>query len=258
MSHFRNYAVLVLSVIILNNLFGQDKAQLIKDFKSSDWKKVKEAKSKLESMQGEVIPDLFDILNSNEKVKLENTGSLIYPGADKFFGHGQILDYDIDYLAIRAGWLLEDITFNNFGFSGVHLPKEEAIDFIKLTFPVYYNNSGNRKKIESVSEKEIREIILDESIERAKKWWSEHKDDFSRLECLVEGLKSYDEKRQVKALFYMRNGTTKCDGLSTEYYDNVLIKEVSRLSRSSVKRVSEHAKLIMLDTSLEWLEMKKK
>ena len=236
---------------------GQSKNELLTDFKSSDWKKVKLVKQSLENMQGKILPDLIEMLASDKKIKLENTGSLIYPGAEKFFGHGQIIDYDIDYLAVRAGWLIEDISFNNFGFSGIHLPEEDARGFIKITFPNYFNNSNNRKKIEKATESELKKIIHDLAVDKAKKWWEKNQDDFSRLNSLVEALQSYDEKRQVKALFYMRNGTSYCDGLTTEFYDDKLIKEISRLSRSNIMRISEHAKLIMLDTSLEWLKIKK-
>ena len=54
---------------------------------------------------------------------------LIYPGADMFYGHGFIVDYDIDYLPARVGWAPEDITFHSFGF------REGVIDeMMLLTF----------------------------------------------------------------------------------------------------------------------------
>jgi hypothetical protein len=247
---------LLLILLVAVNVNAQDKKQLLADFTSSDWQKVKESKIALENLQGGIMSDLMLLLDSKEKVKLSNTGSLIYPGAEKFFGHGQILDYDVDYLAIRAGWLIEEISFNNFGFSGIHLPKDEMDDFIRITFPEYYNNSGNRKKIEGASEVELRSIVQNLAVSKTKEWWQKEGVDFSRLNSLLEALRSFDEKRQVRALFYMRNGTTKCDGLSKDYYFNELIKEVGRLSSSDVQRVSEHAKLILLDSKFEWLALK--
>ncbi len=258
MSQVKKLVVFIVLGFSLNHTYGQGKDELLQMFLSDDWKKVKVAKHELENLGGDIIPQLIELIDDNRFVDLQNTGSLIYPGADRFFGHGQILDYDVDYISIRIGWLIEDITFNNFGFSGVHLPADEAKDFIKLTFPEYYNNSGNRKKIDVASKNELRNIIQKLSVKTAKQWWGMQKGNFKRLDGLVSALQSYDEKRQVKALFYMRNGTTKCAGLTTDYYDDILIKEVSRLSRSDVKRISEHAKLIMLDTALDWLKMKEK
>lgn len=247
--------ILILSLFTIA-ISAQDKKQLLSDFTSADWQRVKVSKISLENLQGSIIPDLVVLLDNKDKVKLTNTGSLIYPGAEKFFGHGQILDYDIDYISIRAGWLIEEISFNNFGFSGIHLPKEEMVDFIRITFPDYFNNSGNRKKIESAGQEELRSIVQNLAVKKTKDWWQTEGAKFTRLESLLLALRSFDEKCQVKALFYMRNGSTKCDGLSKDYYFNELIKEVGRLSSSDVQRISEHAKLILLDSKFEWLDLK--
>ena len=246
--------VVIAAICITIN--AQDTKKAIADFSSSDWKTVKSAKVVLENGQANSIPALIKLLQSEKKVKLENTGSLIYPGAEKFFGHGQILDYDIDYIAIRAGWLIEEITFNNFGFSGVHLPKEDLITHIKMTFPKYYNNSSNRKKIETATDADLRSIAQNLSVTAVKDWWEMEAGTWTRLTALVEALKSFDEKRQVKVLFYMRNGETKCDGLTRDFYYEEISKEIVRLSGSDVQRISEHAKLILLDSKLDWLEMK--
>jgi hypothetical protein len=229
---------------------------LLKDFTSSDWKAVKEAKTKLENLEAGAIPKLISLLERNEIVKLTGTGSLIYPGAEKFFGYGQIVDYDIDNIAVRAGWLLEDISFNNFGFSGCHLAPEDLLNFVKLTFPDYYNNSNNRKKIETSTETELSEIIFKLSVKNAKEWWTKEGANWSRLQALIDALKSFDEKRQVKALFYMRNGETRCTGLTKDYYIDNISKEIVRLSSSDTQRVSEHARLILFDTKFLWLENK--
>ncbi len=226
------------------------------DFTGTDWKLVKASKASIENLQGLALPELIKMLDNTEKKKLENTGSLIYPGAEKFFGHGQIIDYDIDYLSIRAGWLIEEISFNNFGFSGIHLPQEELITHIKVTFPAYYNNTTNRKKLETATEAMLREIAQALAVKAAKTWWEEYGKNFTRLKSLVDALKSFDEKRQVKALFYLRNGTTKCNDLTRDYYYEEISKEIVRLSGSDVQRISENAKLILLDSKLEWLSLK--
>lgn len=247
---------IALIAIIVTGVYGQDKKQLMNDFISSDWKKIKAAKSGLENLQGDVLPDLIELLDSKEFVKLENSGSLIYPGAEKFFGHGQLLDYDVDYMSIRAGWLIEELSFNNFGFSGIHLPQDMIRTHIKTTFPDYYNNSANKKKLESASAEKLREIALELSVKSVKQWWTEEKDKFSRLNELLEALKSTDEKRTVNALFYLRNGKTKCDGLTREFYYQEIAREIVRLSGSDVQRIAEHAKQILLDSKLDWLAMK--
>lgn len=242
-------------VFLQNMTFASDLNDELSKFQSADWKSVKAAKVNLENQEALVIPELMKLFESTKKVKLENTGSLIYPGAEKFFGHGQILDYDIDYLSVRAGWLLEELTFNNFGFSGVHLPADLIKNHIKLRFPEYYNNSANRKRIDSSSDEELREIVLGLSIKKAKEWWRAQ-NDWTRLEALVKALQSFDEKRQVMALFYIRNGTTKCTGLNKEYYINQMAKEIVRLSSSEIQRIAEHAQQVLMDTKYYWLSIK--
>jgi len=171
-------------------------------------------------------------------------------------GHGQMIDYSVDNLSIRAGWLLEEITFNNFGFTGIHLPDDNLVSFIKVTFPDYYNNSNNRRRIETSSSAELSRLIHKLSLQAAKEWWKKEKDSWTRLKGLEDALKSFDEKRQVKALFYIRNGATKCTGLTKEYYYNHIAKEIVRLSGSETLRVSEHARWILFDSKLTWLDNK--
>jgi hypothetical protein len=229
---------------------------LIKDFTSSDWKTVKEAKRQLENYEGQSIPKIIQLLDRNETVKLTNTGSLIYPGASKFYGYGQMIEYDIDRIAVRAGWLLEDLTFNNFGFSGCHLAAEDQMNFIKITFPAYYNNASNRKKLESSSEAELGNTIFTLAVKNAKEWWLHQGTNWTRLQALIDALKSFDEKRQFKALFYLRNGQTKCTGLTKDYYIDNIAREIVRLSGSDTQRISENASNILSDTRFSWLENK--
>jgi hypothetical protein len=230
----------------------------MKDFICDDWNTVKSAKEKLENYENKAIPQLVILLDNNSINKLKNTGSLIYPGAEKFYGHGQMIDYDIDNISVRAGWLLEEITFNNFGFTGIQLPDEELIGFIKLTFSGYYNNSTNRNKLEKSSVDELRNMILELGVNSAKNWWQNEYTSWTRIKALEDALKSYDEKRQVKALFYMRNGDTRCTGLTIDYYVENIEKEIERHSLSETKRISENARLILFDTKFNWLENKNK
>jgi hypothetical protein len=249
--------LMILATGLSFNLWSQGEIdQILSDFKSNDWAKVSEAKDKLENYEEKAIPKIISLLESPDIVKLKNTGTLIYPGAEKVYGYGQMVDYDIDKIAVRAGWLLEEISFNNFGFTGVHQPDENLIGFIKLTFPEYYNNSTNRKNLESISSPELRKIILQLSVKKAQAWWKEEGTGWTRLNSLLGALKSFDEKRQVKALFYIRNGDTRCTGLTKEYYIENISKEIVRLSGSDTQRISENARLILFDTKLLWLESK--
>lgn len=225
------------------------------EFVSNDWSVVSLAKEKMENLGSSCIPELIGMMNDCRIQKLHNTGDLIYPGAEKFFGHGQIIDYDIDDVCVRAGWLLEDITFKNFGFSGIHLPADELSGFIAATFPDYVGIADPQQTV-ALSEDGKRKLIRSLSIERAKNWWLGTAKQWNRLQALEQALNSNDEKCQVKALFYLRNGKTQCRGLTQKYYKSRLEKVINKLTRSETNRVSENAKLIMLDSDFDWLSLK--
>jgi hypothetical protein len=230
--------------------------QLVDDFLSTDWPTVMLAKEKIENMGSECVPEIIGLLNDCRVYKLQNTADLIYPGAAKFFGHGQIIDYDIDVVCIRAGWLLEELTFRNFGFTGIHLPAAELTDFIRKTFTDYCSVPGNQDQFEQMNENEKRMLIRNLSIERARVWWQDSSRQWNRLSSLVQALNSTDEKTQVKALFYLRNGRTVCAGLNQKFYKSKLSKTIEKLSKSPTSRLSENAKLIMLDSDFSWLALK--
>jgi len=254
----KSYLIIAILFMSFSMIYGQENIinNLIEDFSSHDWNLVSAAKEDLENLQAEALSNIMGLLKSDDVVKLINTGDLIYPGADKFYGHGQMIDYDIDKLGIRAGWLLEDLTFQNFGFSGIHIQGDQLLDFIKLTFPDYYNNSQNRKNLANSSESQLRQLIKELSIDKADQWYSLQGNNWSRLDALADALKSYDEKREVKALFYIRNGKTKCSGLNEENYKTRLEEPVEKLSKVGIKRISENAKLILLDDKYDWLSIK--
>jgi hypothetical protein len=230
--------------------------ELFEQFLSTDWPTVIAAKEDIENLGDQGIPGLIELLKNAQILKLKNTGDLIYPGAERFFGHGQIIDYDIDVACIRAGWLLEELTFKNFGFTGFHLPAEELNDFLKKTFTEYFSTGENLSQIETMNETEKRDLIKRLSVERANSWWSVASGKWSRLGALEEALNGTDEKCQVKALFYMRNGKTVCTGLDQKEYKSRLSKTIERLAKSTTSRVSENAKLIMLDNDYSWLAIK--
>jgi hypothetical protein len=231
---------------------------LIKAFLSTDWPTVLTAKEKIENLENSGIPEIIGLLSECKVHKLENTGDLIYPGAEKYFGHGQIIDYDIDDICVRAGWLLEDLTFRNFGFTGIHLADQELTGFIRENFPNYCSDPANILQLDQLSATGKRRLIRALSIEQVRSWWPGAASNWNRLQSLEDALKSGNEKCQVKALFYMRNGRTQCTGLDENFYISRLEELVKKLSKSETSRISEHAKLIMLDSDYDWLKIKPK
>lgn len=90
-------------------------------------------------------------------INLQNTADLIYPGTEKFYGHGWSISYDIDWIAVRAAWVLEELTFQDFGYS------QSAFDFSKIN---YINLSKDtlglqdNHKVEDTIEQPTREELI--------------------------------------------------------------------------------------------------
>ncbi|MFY9824813.1 MAG: hypothetical protein WAM82_25770 [Thermoanaerobaculia bacterium] len=218
-------------------------------FTSSDWSTVQAAKVALESLQAQAIPVLLAFLGRGEYVKLQGTADLIYPGATEFWGHGSIVDYDIDWLSVRAGWALEDLTFQNFGF------RERAINHDSLLKAAIAGKAD--VPLSSVvaleSDADVKRERRSRAVAAATAWWARSSDGWNRLAAVVDALRSGDPVRQVTVLDWLRDGTTPCQGLSKETFTQRILPEVRRLTGSADSDVKEQADDLVRDfESKEW------
>jgi hypothetical protein len=206
------------------------------DFVQADWMMVYGAEMLLEDHQAAAIPVLISLLDRDEVVKLENTIDLIYPGAEMFYGHGFIVNYDLDYLPARAGWALEELTFENFGFEGPVVTKEQ------LRAP------GREGKMD-VPMEEIsprpnpadRKARFAAAVAKAKAWWASKHGKWSRFEALRAALSSDDPWRQMKALVWLRSSTTRCDGLDLASFKAEIRPLAEKLGPSGNPSVAQQA-----------------
>lgn len=203
--------------------------KLVDELVSNDWVRVETAKSELESLQAESIPALMELLDRDERVELVNTLDLIYPGAKKFHGHGWMLVYDVDWISVRAGWALEDLTFQNFGFREGADPSKTA---------------------------DMKKLIRAEAASRAKTWWQTARPSWNRFKALLDALRSDDATRQYGALGWIRYGKTKCDGLTLESFNKYILPEARKLSNSTDESVRIQAKHLVEDKQGWWLKYK--
>jgi hypothetical protein len=112
------------------------------------------------------VAGLVALARATDRVVLTDTADLIYPGTRRFHGHGLVVPYDIDRLGARAGWVLEALTFRDFGFS--RAPHPDATE---------------------PSERP-------DAATRAAAWWSAQGGRFSRTLALAAALR---EGRDVRA-----------------------------------------------------------
>src|SRR5262245_47881172 len=146
-------------------------------FISNDWSAVRVAKDALESRQAQAIPMLIALLSRDEYVKLQNTADLIYPGATEFWGHGGIVDYAIDWLSVRAGWTLEDMTFESFVF------REGAIDHDALLKAVMSGKADVplSSVVDMGSDAAVKRGRRSHAVLAATSWWERSSKGWNRL-----------------------------------------------------------------------------
>jgi len=172
------------------------------------------------------------LLSDTNFVKLNGTADLIYVGAEEWYGHGHYVPYALDWISIRAGWLLQELTFQNFGYESKNI-----------------GNLNWEEKPEGEKLKELRKL----QAEKVKKWWQENSIKWTRLESVKEALISDDVNRISNAVQFLRFGETKCDGLNRE----VFLKEIKpltlKLRDSKNKDIKEIGTQIENEDLYNWL-----
>jgi hypothetical protein len=215
----------------------------------ADWREVNSAKTAFLFYQESSIPHLLAIMENCKHVKLVNTADLIYPSANMFYGHGQVVDYDIEYLPVRAGWILEEIVFQDFGFrlgmiteDALHEATLRGVRDVPLT-AVLQSRRANENDIAM-------------AVERAQTWWKTAKGSWTRLRGLIEALKSENVRRQISAILYLRHSVDPCEGLEPGTFDKTIRPIVRQLADSKNQEVSEQACLLLDDNEYWWWRWK--
>jgi len=192
---------------------------LISNFVSTEWDNVSNAKDSLLNIGKPSIPYLLELLNApKDFAKLQNTADLIYPGATEFWGHGSIIDYDLDWIAIRAGWALENLTSQYFGFSESVITEKELIELHKNNYAEYIENGKHEIKFERKKFKK-----LDIIIKKAQDWWKANEKGWTPLNGLKEAIFSNDIYRQSDAIHQMRFPSFKIKGFNQDWFDREIV-----------------------------------
>ncbi len=223
-------------------------------FVAADWPLVSRAKSTLEAQGVKSLPFLIRLLDRTEVVPLENTMDLIYPGAKTFYGHGWLIDYDLDCLPARAGWLLEELTFENFGFEEGVIHEEDLLSAAKQG---KHDTPLSNVIGAHTAEKSCAQRHAD-AVTRAKSWFQKSGAKWSRFDALKAALESKDPARHLNALNWLRFGTTPCPGLTAETYEKTLRPHVVRLASNGNDAVREQATLLLDDHQHSWLKGKRR
>ncbi len=216
------------SKIDVNETTDFDYPELIADFTSSEWGKVFKAKDSLLNIGKPVIPDLIKLMNDPKAFKkLENTADLIYPGATEFWGHGWVIDYDLDWIAIRAGWAMENLTSQHFGFTENVITEKELMDLHKKDYAKYIETGKHDVNFERKKFKELESIIG-----KAKNWWNNSKKSWTPLSGLKDAIFSDDIYRQLDAIQQMRYPRFEIKGYTQEWFNREIRARIVELNKS--------------------------
>lgn len=249
-------AIVFIFILTTNLCFGQEKiTNLIENLKQTDFSKVYKTKDSIVNNRIKAIPILIELLKDTSFVKLEKTGDLIYPGAEKFYGHGWIVNYDIDWISVRSAWLLEEITFQNFGYLQNNINEDDLMKLHQENYSSYLQMESHSINFKDKTDKEkiiaYRKILSD----GVSKWWEENKNSWSRFNALKEALSSESEQRQSLALNYLRFEKTKCEGLNKNTYKREIKPLIEQIILRD-NRSAEQAKLLLEDDEYYWLKIK--
>lgn len=242
--------------------FGSGFAQtgierMIADLKQANFEKVYRVRDSIVDRQKDAIPYLIGLLKDTSFVKLKNTADLIYPGAEQFYGHGWIVNYDIDWIAVRSAWLLEELIFEDFGYRDLNITEEKLMDLHLGNYTSEYLKKGHHDvdfRNKTPRQKLIAyRLMLADSV---SKWWDKNKGAWTRYDALKNALSSENEQRQEKALHYLRFGKTKCDGLTLEKYNSEIKPLVKKIAKGESSE-AEQAQLLLDEGKPAWYEGKK-
>jgi hypothetical protein len=214
---------------------------LVRDLSVADWSTVQDAKVALESLQAQAIPSLVAMMKDHRRVPLTSTADLIYPGAKTFYGHGYIVDYDLDFLPVRAGWALEELTFQDFAFHAGQIDHKALLQY------TIQHGFGDQPLQQVAPPRPTDEDSVAKSVSAATEWWKGAGAGWSRLAALREALASSSARRQMAAFQFLRFGKTRCTSLDTEAYEATLLPLVQKLSETGADDVREQAKYLLKD-----------
>ena len=226
------------------------------DWHTVDWHTVHYSATALERQPQKAMPLLVKLLERDERIELTGTYDLIYPGAHAFYGHGFWVDYDLDWLSVRTGWLIEKTAFQDFGFS------EDEIRAVKVLPEGVVEPSEMTVRESTRTTKHwapIRKELRAKAIAQALTWWHSRDPKWTRLTALQNALNSQKSSRVVRALSWIRYETSPIDGFTRESYIRDIYPIVRRLAESEDETISRNAQQLVDDFKNDkwsWLEMK--
>ena len=228
---------------------------MINLLKQDNFEKIYTVKDKIINYQKAAIPRLIELLKDTSFVKLRNTGDLIYPGATDFYGHGGVIGYNIDWMSIRAAWLLEEITFKNFGYLKSSYYGVNLQELYQKNHAIYIGHDLSKLTPEDLATQKTLRRHLVKLADTVERWWRENEATWTRFNALKDALSDADPIVQGNAIHYMGFESTVCDDLTVDSYESELKPLLLPIAKSGRYEAEEAKKLYQVNPS-KWLAWK--
>lgn len=223
----------------------------------AEFNDVYRVKDSIVNRDKEAMPKLIKLLRDTSYVKLQNTFDLIYPGATRFYGHGGIVNYDIDWISVRAAWILEKMAFQNFGYCEQSISEGQLIQLHQKNYQSYLQNGGHRIDLKNKTPRQKLIAYRQTLADSVSRWWTKNRRSWTRYNALKDALASPDEQRQSLALHFLRFDETRCEGLTLDSYQREIMPLVLKIKNSKSSQVKQ-AELLLDDKENYWLKIKTK
>lgn len=223
--------------------------RFVRQLVQADFKAVRQAKDSLLTYQRAAIPPLLTLLRDTSFVKLENTADLIYPGATTFYGHGGVVCYDIDWVCVRAAWVLEQLTFQDFGYQDRDITEQKLLALSQKEYQPAARKGFQPLDVAPKTPKgrltRYRAVLADSVV----RWWQMQQPEWTKYQALKAALASSNEARQAAAIHYLRFEKNTCAGLTTAVYEVELKPLLLRIQQSASRAAKQASYLLDEATS---------
>lgn len=223
----------------------QSLTKMINSIKGKDFEKIYSNRNKITDYQQQAIPLLIALLKDTSFVELDHMpGGFFYDGYPNVLCGRAVkesLPYSLNLICIRASWLLEEITFQDFGYKDLS---------------IYDYDTQSEHLKDSVEIVQLQEQLIKMS-DTVTAWWKTNSSTWTRFNALKEALVSNVDFRGRSALRYLLAGRTKCDGLTIDSYNKEL-KPLVQAIKDKNEENAVYANDLISDDTYYWFGQKTK
>lgn len=172
---------------------------------------IKDATAGLLDYQQLALPKLISLLYDQSRLASDPGDPYTVLATGNYNGYFKvaIIPYNFDWLSIRAGYVIESLTFIDFGYKSSMKITDSKNGNIKITW---------NKIATAESLKKDRKMMAD----KVADWWQKNKTTWSRFNALKTALQSKDLAYINRAVEFIYGGETKCDGFTKERFEKEL------------------------------------